>query len=519
VVLSVARVTPLVATPEGWNTLAEWSRKLNRQTAQTAEQLFSAVNTPPPSPSGVEPIVYANTPNLGEIGSALPQGSNTVMWVTTSDPPPLMQEYGVPVPNLAVKGPYWRSEIFSTYTGRGWEPAQLAVDPVPPAAPEADPATEAPEGRYYLRQEYDVRARHAGRLFSVSEPVRVDTGQTLRQTAADGSLLLEGYSENYTIVSAATRVSGSQLAQSPVEYPEAIREAYLQLPDALPERVHSLAARITSGAETPFQKAVLIQNYLRANLTYQLNVPPAPDNRDVVDYFLFESPEGFCSHYATSMAVMLRSLDIPARVATGYATGTWDTSRNAYRVTLNSAHAWVEVYFPGYGWVEFEPTVSQAPFEYREDPTWASGSDGLSSPQDAPRTPSRVLLPLLAAVTLVLLAMPLILLRVFRRSQGEPAQQVDALYRQMRKALAWAGLGLDATKTPDEYLAHTGSELASYGRIQQALRRTTALYSQAIYSPRPPQAVDARIANDLWRNAIGEWLVLWVKEKWKKMRA
>mgnify|MGYP000064831417 CR=1 FL=1 len=518
IVVGIARLGPLIGTPEGWRTLAEWARSANQETAETARQLFSGVNTPPPPPPGGQPVIYANTPNLDEIGAPLPQGSETVMWVSTSDPPPVMEEYNLPIPDLNVKGHYWRSGIFAEYTGRGWLPAALADEPVAAPAPDAEPGQEAPAGRYYLRQEFEITAQHGGRLFATSEPVRASAGLAFRQTA-DGSRLVEGRGTRYTVISAATQVTGDLLAQAGDAYPDEVRAAYLQLPDGLPRRVRALAARITAGNADPFHKAMAIQNYLRTNYTYQQATPPPPANRDVVDYFLFERPEGFCSHYASAMAVMLRTQGIPARVVTGYATGEWNTNRSAYRVTPSSAHAWVEVYFPGYGWVEFEPTASQEPFAYQEIGRAGTSAPDESTPTAQVRGASPFLLAVLAALALAALLLPFWLMRAFRATRGDPAQQVNALYIQMRLALAWAGLTCAASVTPDEYLAYTQNRLAPYGRILYALRRVTDLYRRAIYSPRPPAAVDARIASDLWRSAFGEWIRLWVKEKWRGLKS
>ena len=88
-----------------------------------------------------------------------------------------------------------------------------------------------------------------------------------------------------------------------------------------------LAARIVAGASTPYQMATRIQDYLRLTYPYSLSVPPPAQGQDVVDYFLFEAQSGFCSYYASAMAVMLRSQGVPARVATGFATGTYDQSQ------------------------------------------------------------------------------------------------------------------------------------------------------------------------------------------------
>src|SRR5690606_25400450 len=109
-----------------------------------------------------------------------------------------------------------------------------------------------------------------------------------------------------------------------------------------------------------------VQDYLRQNFPYDLSVKPAPANKDVVDYFLFDSQRGFCSHYASAMVVLLRSQGVPARIVTGYAMGEYDFARGAYRVPVSASHAWVEVYFSGYGWVEFEPTAYRSPIVYPE---------------------------------------------------------------------------------------------------------------------------------------------------------
>ena len=110
---------------------------------------------------------------------------------------------------------------------------------------------------------------------------------------------------------------------------------------------------------------------MRNSVPYDLQTqPPAPD-QDVVDYFLFEAKSGFCTYYASAMAVLLRLEGIPARVATGYAPGTYVKEQGSFLISGDLAHAWVEVYFPDYGWISFEPTPSQ------EVPLYAQVDDQL----------------------------------------------------------------------------------------------------------------------------------------------
>jgi len=122
--------------------------------------------------------------------------------------------------------------------------------------------------------------------------------------------------------------------------------------------VATLARRITADAPTPYDKAVAISDYLRTNYTYLLNVRRVSEEAPLED-FLFHARAGHCQHMATAMAIMLRATGVPARIATGYRGGTWTESDKAYIVQEKDAHVWVEVFFPGYGWVEFDPSPVQ----------------------------------------------------------------------------------------------------------------------------------------------------------------
>lgn len=188
---------------------------------------------------------------------------------------------------------------------------------------------------------------------------------------------------SYSVVGLAPRVAAEELAASSTSYPQYIVDTYLGLPVSVTPQTQELANQIVTqaGARTPYDVAMAIQNYLRANFTYQIDAGPAPDGRDIVDYFLFESKVGRCDHYASSMAVMLRSLGIPARIVTGLAPVPYDTDMNGYVYRGRNAHAWVEVYFPGYGWIMFEPTPTQQPFDLEQ-----GGADPILTPEPTPTT-------------------------------------------------------------------------------------------------------------------------------------
>lgn len=144
--------------------------------------------------------------------------------------------------------------------------------------------------------------------------------------------------------------------------PDGVRSQYLQLPAALPPRVRALAGDLTTAAASRYDAAVAIAGYLQDGYTYSLKTRVPPSGADFTDDFLFGTRQGYCVHFATAMTVLLRSSGIPARYVQGYGPGTAvpGSVPQRYSVTGGDAHAWVEVYFPGAGWVPFDPTPSAA---------------------------------------------------------------------------------------------------------------------------------------------------------------
>jgi transglutaminase-like putative cysteine protease len=146
------------------------------------------------------------------------------------------------------------------------------------------------------------------------------------------------------------------------EYALSIINTYTQLPEDLPPEIRELALELTDGLETWYDKAQAVEKYFRNNgFVYdQVDVAIPEEDEDYVAQFLFETKRGYCDNFSTSMTVMLRTLEIPARWVKGYTEGeyfeTLESGARVYEVTNNNAHSWVEVYFPEVGWVPFEPT-------------------------------------------------------------------------------------------------------------------------------------------------------------------
>ena len=185
--------------------------------------------------------------------------------------------------------------------------------------------------------------------------------------------------QQYSMVSFVSIASDEDLREADTEYTGFIRDHYLQLPSSLPQRVRDLAQQLTKDAETPFDKARAMEEYLRGpDFTYSRKIDIPPEEADGVDYFLIETKTGYSDYFASSMTVMLRAVGVPARMAAGYAPGEVDPVSGRRFVRDTDSHGWVQVYFPRYGWIDFEPTP-QWPAYQREG---LGGTDSEPGPVD-----------------------------------------------------------------------------------------------------------------------------------------
>ncbi len=166
----------------------------------------------------------------------------------------------------------------------------------------------------------------------------------------------------YEATSDISQPSPSQLRAASNDYPPEILLNYLQLPH-VDDRVLPLAKQITATASNNYDKTAVMERYLRTHFGYTLQLPRSVP-RDAVANFLFERKQGHCEYFASAMAIMLRTLGIPSRVVNGFRTGEFNDLTSQYLVRGSNAHSWVEVYFPGYGWISFDPTPA-APTEMR----------------------------------------------------------------------------------------------------------------------------------------------------------
>jgi transglutaminase-like putative cysteine protease len=290
---------------------------------------------------------------------------------------------------------YWRGESKSFYDGKGWRnPPPVWTEaalsgPLPPALYEDSAAVDI------IKQEITLTEPDEALPLLAGGAVRsVDSILFSHRLSDEVKLLVDRYSGIYRLNEAGTEAGAvSYLLETAVlhrdesvlraaegEDPEAVLREALQLPDSFPERVVRLAQTIVAGDETRYGKAKAIEQYLRQNFAYSIdNVKAPPADQDFVDHFLFTLKQGYCVHFSTAMTTMLRAVGVPARWVKGFAQGEVldhdQTEANVrsepsslsekpaargeereYVVRARHAHAWVEVYFPGIGWVPFEPT-------------------------------------------------------------------------------------------------------------------------------------------------------------------
>ena len=222
---------------------------------------------------------------------------------------------------------------------------------------------EVPEGRAPIKAQIRILASRTGVAFAPDAPLRfsvptlVDTRGRRDDVATIHLTDPLQQNQEYTVVSAVSAAPIADLRTAGEDYPGWVRDRYLQLPRRLPRRVVDAAHTATLGATSAYDKAAALESYLRNSFTYSTHVPVVPPDRDWVDYFLFDSKQGYCDYFATAMVVLLRVEGVPARVASGFAPGDHNPDTGTWLVRENHAHSWVEVYFPRYGWVTFEPSA------------------------------------------------------------------------------------------------------------------------------------------------------------------
>ena len=322
--------------------------------------------------------------------------------------------------------------------------------------------------------------------------------------------------EPYQLTTSVSSAEPDDLRSAGTDYAPWVWARYGQLPDDMPPRVAELARNITAGADNPYDQAKAVESWLKTNLTYNLSIDPPPFGVDGVDHFLFESREGYSEYFGSAMTVLMRSLGVPARMTTGYTTGKLIDGGNLYLVSDHHSHGWSEVYFPGYGWIPFEPTpgkqipivvppeeqarraglisggtdTEDLPCEIEEDCEELDAqlsADEVRPPEGAAarwQSAARDALPWVISVAAVALALAAAGWMVWRWLLATPGDPLSA-YRRLRRLGRLASLGPAAHQTPHQW----GAILAGALPEQRAsVLRIVNAYALCTYAGR--SAVD-----------------------------
>ncbi len=564
VVISFAWLTPSAATSQRLSDAGSFLEKPWQKVQENWNRLFSAVKY------------------YGEVYSN-PFGQ----WLGLTGPVHLSEAAVMDV--QAPVGRYWRAAVYDRYTGAGWfnnDKESIGL--------EANDSSSLALPEYELRQEITqtITTLLPGRtlLFAAAQPRRVDLpawavvsyvppispGEDTESYAKkegvitpvsmlySRSHLKQG--QSYTVVSSISGADEDSLRAAGEDYPAWIRDRYLQLPESLPRRVRDLAEAIT-GSKAPghvfgvqmfpvdqgrsdsitylsksrlkvsiydnaYDKATALESYLR-EIKYNELIEAPPEGRDAVDYFLFDIREGYCDYYASAMAVMARAVGIPARVAAGYSQGEYNPDTGAYRVREKDAHAWAEIYFPRYGWIEFEPTAAE-PLIARPrppkviEPSKDRGESGPLGheedldedvfPEDrggfvAAQTPRRwQAVRWLGGLTLLVVPAALATLWILRERKLRGLNLVERVYERLCSFARRLGIEFQRHQTPYEYAA---ALITAVPEGQGPVQRITDLYVRERFSGREVSGQEAREA---WRSLRPILWRRWLQRKLERLQ-
>jgi len=458
------------------------------------------------------------------LGSTPEISKNVVMVIETGDYPPVP-----PSESLTIAPPhyYWRSTTYDVYTGHGWATSSIDVTKYSSNQPAIEgfvpimSSLRLIHQSVLLTQDLGGLVYSAGQLISLDKDYQVacrlspldNTDGTNKEKIADEfGATFDGSS--YGVDSFINTVGLTQLRSASGETPSWIQNRYLALPASIPDRVHQLAIKLTENQRSEYDQAAAIETYLRT-ITYTLDLPFPPSDRDVVDYFLFDLKRGYCDYYASAMVVMTRAIGLPARLVTGYATGIYDPINARYIVTEANAHSWVEVYLAGIGWVEFEPTGGLQTITRLNEPV-----DNVGIPQITQvkrfnllywfRTIYLYWLAILGGMIGTLLFGMVLWVGSdrWRLRRLSPSNAIVQLYRRFYFNSQLLAEQYQIGDTPDEYATRLKMRLVISSAahrwnfyFQRGLSETTRLtnlYTQVVYSPHTPALDDQNTAIDIW---------------------
>ena len=438
---------------------------------------------------------------------------------------------------------YWRARTYNQYNSWGWSTSQTVSQPMGTLDPImlSDQFSECSECIHNVTIELKSPTKtlyNSGITLRTSLPgeityLKKDVNSRQNFVKFESDRIMQP-GEKYTVQIYVPQFGFVESFSSENNYSSNISNAYLALPDNFPRELSNLSEEITKETDNNYEKAILIRDFLRENLKYSQDIPAPPPGKDAVYHFIFNEKAGYSDYFGSSMAVMLRAIDIPSRLAVGYLNSEYDDQNNVYIVRESGAHAWPEAYFSNYGWVPFEPTPGRevgiigAPFYSHLEKTQSINrmtladlagfafededllSSDVSTDDFSPATDytnifgsiiETSFIIVLLIIAPIVMALAAFLLIIWRAIFSYP-QTVESAYFKLLRLGRLAGIRLKSGETPTEYT----------NRLSRAVRRSSTYvnligdsYGKATYNR---DQRNVRISIEDWRNLSKELLAL-----------
>jgi len=389
---------------------------------------------------------------------------------------------------------YWRGLVFDTYRDGSWTASNRSFATFQPYIPSRLLPPAPPNNLGTFVQVFRVLRPLPG-VISAAYPIQslYAPVAALREDAYGTfhtpDVLKPG--QTYSVVSYLPNLSAEELQKDTFAGgARGVAPTYLDT-GGLSAQARSLAVNAVAGhTDSQFDTVMALTSYLRSNFEYSQQLGHVPAGRDPVDWFLFDAKTGYCEQFATAETLMLRSLGIPARLATGYSTGQYDSVLNQATVREQDAHAWVEVWFPNHGWVPVDPSPGFSPLAATQFPNrWAGGGVAQLIPRIELGAPLAaigslgilgVIPPAVAIALLFVIVWAWLRKRRWgARVKAQPGEsELLRLYERLQRRI---GRRRAPPQTPLEYLNE-----ARAAPVEPLLEEVTAAVNQGAYAGRWP---------------------------------
>lgn len=404
---------------------------------------------------------------------------------------------------------YWRTRVWDVYQGNSWQSSSDSFIEHPEVRTLGREDKEfvfydrfEPPQTQLVEQTFVSSDYFKGYLPGAAEikRIRITTDALKRDNFNSIRIASQNMRQSvqeYTVWSQVPNAGTDQLRNASTQYPSWIMRRYTGIPPGELE-VAQKAKEITRGLNNPYDKVQALKEYIISNCTYDLSTPAMPRGKHgAVSYFLFESRRGYCDVFSSSLAVMARSIGIPARIATGYLPGEYDPQRDLYVVREKDMHSWTEIYFPGYGWIAFEATPSA------DTPEPGFMQNLLTEVRLMFADNTYRFLMALAVIGMAVFTHRLFSLDrrpispVSARPVSPDIKKAQGIWRKLTRLVERTGAPINRYGTPLElYLSADAFWDKSHTEAREALFAATSLLNEILYGGRKDGAEE--LGEDLW---------------------